>query len=101
MSARFEPITGRYMHLDLFGRPHRIYVEEAGEGTPLLCLHTAGSDGRQYRGLMNDETNRVVSARASSWCDMTCANWATCSSSSGPIPKWKSAWSGPSISAER
>ena len=46
MSARFEPITGRYMHLDLFGRPHRIYVEEAGEGTPLLCLHTAGSDGR-------------------------------------------------------
>ena len=54
MSARFEPIVGRYMHLDLFGRPHRIYVEQAGEGTPLLCLHTAGSDGRQYRGLMND-----------------------------------------------
>ena len=50
MSAEFEPIVGRYMHLDLFGRPHRIYVEEAGEGTPLLCLHTAGSDGRQYRG---------------------------------------------------
>ena len=49
MSAKFEPIIGRYMHLDLFGRPHRIYVEEAGEGTPLLCLHTAGSDGRQYR----------------------------------------------------
>src|SRR6185369_17583869 len=50
MSAKFEPIVGRYMHLDLFGKPHRIYVEEAGEGTPLLCLHTAGSDGRQYRG---------------------------------------------------
>ena len=55
MSAHFEPITGRYMHLDLFGKHHRIYVEEAGEGTPLLCLHTAGSDGRQYRALMNDE----------------------------------------------
>ena len=54
MTVRFEPITGRYMQLELFGRPHRIYVEEAGEGTPLLCLHTAGSDGRQYRGLMND-----------------------------------------------
>ncbi|HUN98854.1 MAG TPA: alpha/beta hydrolase [Bradyrhizobium sp.] len=54
MSVRFEPIIGRYMHLDLFGRKHRIYVEEAGEGTPLLCLHTAGADGRQYRGLMND-----------------------------------------------
>src|SRR3979490_261146 len=55
MSVRFEPIIGRYMQLDLFGRKHRIYVEEAGEGTPLLCLHTAGADGRQYRALMNDE----------------------------------------------
>jgi pimeloyl-ACP methyl ester carboxylesterase len=54
MKARFEPIIGRYMHLELFGRPHRLYVEEAGEGTPLLCLHTAGADGRQYRALMND-----------------------------------------------
>jgi len=44
MSIQFEPITGRYMHLDLFGRRHRIYVEEAGEGTPLLCLHTAGAE---------------------------------------------------------
>src|SRR3978361_304743 len=55
MSATFEPVIGRYMHLDLFGRKHRIYVEEAGQGTPLLCLHTAGADGRQYRALMNDE----------------------------------------------
>ena len=47
MSATFEPITGRYMNLELLGRPHRLYVEEAGEGTPLLCLHTAGSDGRR------------------------------------------------------
>jgi pimeloyl-ACP methyl ester carboxylesterase len=54
MSPRFEPIVGRYLHLDLFGRPHRLYVEEAGQGVPLLCLHTAGSDGRQYRGLLND-----------------------------------------------
>jgi pimeloyl-ACP methyl ester carboxylesterase len=54
MKTWFEPIVGRYMNLDLFGRPHRIYVEEAGAGTPLLCLHTAGADGRQYRALMND-----------------------------------------------
>jgi pimeloyl-ACP methyl ester carboxylesterase len=60
MSVRFEPIIGRYMHLDLFGRDHRIYVEEAGEGTPLLCLHTAGADGRQYRALMNDK--RITSS---------------------------------------
>ena len=39
----------------LLGRPHRLYIEEAGQGIPLLCLHTAGSDGRQYRGLLNDK----------------------------------------------
>jgi pimeloyl-ACP methyl ester carboxylesterase len=54
MTVSFEPTIGRYLHLDLFGRKHRIYVEEAGQGTPLLCLHTAGADGRQYRALMND-----------------------------------------------
>jgi pimeloyl-ACP methyl ester carboxylesterase len=54
MNPRFEPITGRYLNLDLLGKPHRLYVEEAGQGIPLLCLHTAGSDARQYRGLMND-----------------------------------------------
>jgi len=50
MSPRFEPVTGRYLNLTLLDRPHRLYVEEAGQGIPLLCLHTAGSDGRQYRG---------------------------------------------------
>ena len=33
MSATFEPIIGRYMHLDLFGKPHRIYVEERSNST--------------------------------------------------------------------
>ena len=54
MSPRFEPVTGRYLRCELLGKPHRLYVEEAGEGVPLLCLHTAGADARQYRGLMND-----------------------------------------------
>ena len=49
-----EPITGRYLRLTLGGRPHRVYFEEAGQGIPLLCLHTAGADGRQFRHLMND-----------------------------------------------
>jgi pimeloyl-ACP methyl ester carboxylesterase len=53
-SPHFEPIVGRYLNLDLLGRPHRLYVEEAGQGIPLLCLHTAGSDARQYRGVLND-----------------------------------------------
>jgi pimeloyl-ACP methyl ester carboxylesterase len=55
VSPRYEPIIGHYVHLDLLGKPHRLYVEEAGQGIPLLCLHTAGSDTRQYRGLMNDK----------------------------------------------
>src|SRR5205085_8597786 len=48
-----EPIIGRYLHLDYAGRHYRIYFETAGEGIPLVCLHTAGADGRQYRGLLN------------------------------------------------
>ena len=54
MKATFEPIVGRYCHLALSGRPHRLYVEEAGSGIPLVCLHTAGADGRQFRHLLND-----------------------------------------------
>ena len=50
-----EPIVGRYLNLTFQGRPHRIYFEESGHGTPLICLHTAGSDGRQYREILNDE----------------------------------------------
>ena len=50
-----EPITGRYLIVTVAGAKRRIYFEEAGQGTPVLCLHTAGSDGRQYRALLNDE----------------------------------------------
>lgn len=53
--THIEPIVGRYAHVGIDGRPHRVYFEEAGEGIPLLCLHTAGADGRQFRALMNDE----------------------------------------------
>ncbi|MFN2644062.1 MAG: alpha/beta fold hydrolase, partial [Burkholderiales bacterium] len=55
MTARLEPITGRYAHIALEGREHRVYYEEAGSGIPLICLHTAGSDARQYRAVLNDE----------------------------------------------
>ena len=52
--AEYEPIVGRYLTLDLGGRPHRLYFEEAGQGIPLVCLHTAGADSRQWRHLLND-----------------------------------------------
>jgi len=50
-----EPITGNYGNFKIDGVNHRIYWEEAGKGVPLVCLHTAGSDGRQYRALLNDK----------------------------------------------
>ncbi|MEO1709280.1 MAG: alpha/beta hydrolase [Pseudomonadota bacterium] len=52
--ARLDAAIGRYMHVEIDGRPHRIYFEEAGTGIPLLCLHTAGADARQYRHLLED-----------------------------------------------
>jgi pimeloyl-ACP methyl ester carboxylesterase len=55
MPAKCDPIVGRYVYLTLQGREHRVYFEEAGQGVPLLCLHTAGADGRQFRHIMTDK----------------------------------------------
>lgn len=52
--ARFESITGRYVFLDVQGVEYRVYFEEAGQGIPLVCQHTAGSDGKQWRQLLAD-----------------------------------------------
>jgi pimeloyl-ACP methyl ester carboxylesterase len=52
--ARYANITGRYLYLTVEGIEYRVYLEEAGQGIPLLCQHTAGSDGRQYRHLLED-----------------------------------------------
>lgn len=52
--SHIEPITGRYVQVDVNGAMHRIFYEEAGQGTPLICLHTAGADSRQWRHLLND-----------------------------------------------
>ena len=51
---KLEPIVGRYGEFDFENRKFRLYFEEAGSGIPLLCLHTAGSDGRQWRAVLND-----------------------------------------------
>ena len=49
-----EPIIGRYLTVQVSGRGHRLYFEEAGQGCPLLCLHTAGAHSSQFRHLMCD-----------------------------------------------
>jgi pimeloyl-ACP methyl ester carboxylesterase len=55
MTAHIEPIVGRYVSFEIAGKMHRVYFEEAGSGIPLVCLHTAGADGRQYRHMLCDE----------------------------------------------
>ncbi|QIL74169.1 alpha/beta fold hydrolase (plasmid) [Diaphorobacter sp. HDW4B] len=47
-------IQGRYIKVPLNGEPTTLYVEESGVGAPLVMLHTAGADSRQYHGLMAD-----------------------------------------------
>lgn len=59
-----EQITGRYLNIEIEGRTQRIYFEEAGVGRPVLCLHTAGADTRQWRHILNDKEitqgNRII-----------------------------------------
>jgi pimeloyl-ACP methyl ester carboxylesterase len=52
---KYEDVTGKYLHLEVDGLNYRIYIEENGSGIPLLLQHTAGSDGRLWRHLLNDE----------------------------------------------
>lgn len=49
-----SPIVGGYLQLTVDGGGSRVYYESAGEGQPVLCLHTAGADSRQFRYLLED-----------------------------------------------
>ena len=51
----FDDVVGRYMYVKIQGVQYRIYYEEAGSGDiPLVLQHTAGSDGRQWRHVLED-----------------------------------------------
>jgi pimeloyl-ACP methyl ester carboxylesterase len=52
VSSKLSPIVGRYVHVTVEDIEYRVYFEEAGQGTPVLFQHTAGSDGRQWRHLL-------------------------------------------------
>jgi pimeloyl-ACP methyl ester carboxylesterase len=57
-------MQGGYVPVQIGGVRHDIFHEVAGQGQDVLCLHTAGSDGRQFHRLMADEritrTHRLV-----------------------------------------
>jgi len=48
-------VQGGYVPVMVGGTTYQIYYETAGSGRDVLCMHTAGSDGRQFHGLMADE----------------------------------------------
>jgi pimeloyl-ACP methyl ester carboxylesterase len=63
--ARAVPkVRGGYVPVTAGGVTYQIYYETAGTGRDVLCMHTAGSDGRQFHGLMADsritEGHRLV-----------------------------------------
>ncbi len=47
-------VRGVYVPVTAQGTRYQVYCETAGTGRDLLCLHTAGADGRQFHGLMAD-----------------------------------------------
>lgn len=52
-----DHLVGRYVYIKspLWGRC-KVFYEQSGEGDQeIVFLHTAGSDSRQYHGVMNDE----------------------------------------------
>jgi pimeloyl-ACP methyl ester carboxylesterase len=50
-----ETINGHYLNLNVNGERFVTYYEEAGHGHPIIFLHTAGSDSRQYKYLLGNK----------------------------------------------
>ncbi|MFO7927618.1 MAG: alpha/beta fold hydrolase [Halobacteriota archaeon] len=58
-NGHHDPIEGRYVWLEYDDETYRTFYEIAGDGDiPLLVLHTAGADSREYRHLLCDERLR-------------------------------------------
>jgi hypothetical protein len=53
--ARFAKIECGYLYLTTGKTEYRVYVEQAGSGIPVMLQHTAGTDARQWRHLLEDE----------------------------------------------
>jgi pimeloyl-ACP methyl ester carboxylesterase len=53
--GKFSTVKGRYVYVKVEDVEYKVYFEENGQGIPLVCQHTAGSDNRQWRDLLEDE----------------------------------------------
>lgn len=49
-----EPQRGQYVYVEVDGVTYRVYYEENGTGVPLVCQHTVGTDGQQFRRILTD-----------------------------------------------
>ena len=54
MATKYDPIVGKYVYVPYGGYEYRVFYEEAGQGIPLVCLHTAGTDSREWRHQLSD-----------------------------------------------
>jgi len=56
---KLTPVIGRYINVEIFGEQYEVYFETNEHanpnGIPIICQHTAGNDGRQFRDLVLDE----------------------------------------------
>jgi pimeloyl-ACP methyl ester carboxylesterase len=50
-----ETINGHYVTMNVDGEEYVTYYEVAGQGQPVIFLHTAGSDSRQYKHLLGNK----------------------------------------------
>jgi pimeloyl-ACP methyl ester carboxylesterase len=54
VDRQFDTAVGRYVYVRIQGVQYRVYYEEAGQGIPIVLQHTAGSDSRQWRHMLED-----------------------------------------------
>ncbi|NQV20205.1 MAG: alpha/beta fold hydrolase, partial [Rhodospirillales bacterium] len=52
--ARYDTAVGKYVYVTVDDLEYRVYFEESGSGIPLMLQHTAGSDAREWRHLLEN-----------------------------------------------
>ena len=53
--VKHSPVVGRYVTFDVDGYEYKVFYQQNGKGTPLVCQHTAGCHNHQWRDLLEDE----------------------------------------------
>lgn len=56
---RLTSVIGRYVEVEVLGEKYEVYFENNvkanPKGIPIVCQHTAGNDGRQFRNFLLDD----------------------------------------------